>query len=62
MFGLLSGALLLLSAGSVPALQGGDKAPDFALPATTAEELKLADYVGKKHVVLFSYIAAFTRG
>jgi peroxiredoxin len=46
----------------VLALQVGDKAPDFTLPGTTAEEIKLADYVGKKPVVLFFYIGAFTRG
>jgi peroxiredoxin len=44
------------------ALQVGEKAPDFTLPATTAEEIKLADYLGKKPVVLFFYIGAFTRG
>jgi peroxiredoxin len=42
------------------ALQVGDKAPDFSLPATTAEKINLADYVGKKPVVVFFYIAAFT--
>jgi peroxiredoxin Q/BCP len=42
------------------ALQVGEKAPDFALPATTAEEIKLADYLGKQPVVLFFYIGAFT--
>ena len=57
---LVSGALLLLSSGRVTALQAGDKAPDFSLPATTAEKVSLADYLGKKPVVLFFYIGAFT--
>ena len=56
----LVGAVLLLAAGQSMALQVGDKAPEFALPATTAESIKLADYVGKKPVVLFFYIGAFT--
>jgi hypothetical protein len=57
---VLIGSMLLLAAGQSSALQVGDKAPDFALPATTAESLKLADYLGKKPVVLFYYIGAFT--
>ena len=59
---LLSSALLGLGASYVLALQVGDKAPDFSLPATTAEAIKLADFVGKKPVVLFFYIGAFTKG
>ena len=55
----LVGTMLLLAAGPSLALQVGDKAPDFALPATTAESVKLADFLGKKPVVLFFYIAAF---
>jgi hypothetical protein len=57
---LLSGVFLLLSAGRLMALQVGDKAPDFSLPATTAEKIGLADYLGKKSVVVFFYIGAFT--
>jgi hypothetical protein len=58
---LMSGVVLLLSAGRLMALQVGDKAPDFSLPATTAEKIALADYLGKKPVVVFFYIGAFTR-
>lgn len=58
---LLSGVFLLLSAGRLMALQVGDKAPDFSLPANTAEKVSLADYLGKKNVVVFFYIGAFTR-
>jgi hypothetical protein len=57
---LLFGVLLLFGAGRVMALQVGDKAPDFSLPATTAEKIGLADFVGKKPVVVFFYIYAFT--
>ena len=57
---LLSSVLLLLGSNPVMALQVGDKAPDFSLPATTAERISLADYLGKKPVVVFFYIAAFT--
>ena len=59
MAALLSSALLCLGASHVLALQVGDKAPEFSLPGTTAEAIKLADFVGKKPVVLFFYFAAF---
>jgi peroxiredoxin Q/BCP len=59
---LLSGVILSIGVSHALALQVGDKAPDFTLPGTTAEEIKLADYVGKKPVVMFFYIGAFTRG
>lgn len=58
---LLSGSVLWASLSTVQALQVGDKAPDFTLPGTTAEEIKLADFLGKKAVVLFFYIGAFTK-
>jgi len=54
---------LLIAIGSVlpaAALEVGDKAPAFTLPSTTTDKLSLADYAGKKNVVLFSYIGAFT--
>jgi hypothetical protein len=56
----LLGLLLLFSGNPVMALQVGDKAPDFSLPATTAEKISLADFVGKKPVVVFFYVYAFT--
>lgn len=59
---LVSGCLLGLGAFPALALQVGDKAPEFELPGTTAESVKLADYVGKKPVVLFFYIGAFAKG
>ena len=59
---LLSGVIFSMGTSHVLALQVGDKAPDFTIPGTTADEIKLADYIGKKPVVLFFYIGAFTRG
>ncbi len=44
----------------VAALEVGDKAPAFELPATTKEKLSLAEFAGKKNVVLFGFIGAFT--
>jgi len=58
---LAGGILLFCHTGRVSALGVGEKAPAFALPATTAEKISLADYQGNKHVVLFFYIAAFGR-
>jgi AhpC/TSA family len=58
---LAGGMLWLLSVGGATALQVGDQAPTFSLPATTAENVSLADYLGHKHVVVFFYIAAFGR-
>jgi peroxiredoxin len=57
---LLTGLLVWLGSGPVAALQVGDKAPDFSLPATTAEKISLADFVGKQPVVVFFYLYAFT--
>ncbi len=61
------GALLLLatllaigSTAPVAALGVGDKAPEFTLPATTKEKLSLGELVGKKNIVLFGFIGAFT--
>lgn len=53
-------AMSFMPIGSAQALDVGDKAPDFALPASTGKEIKLADFAGKKAVVLFFYIGAFT--
>jgi len=55
-------AVLLVAAVAAPAaaLQVGDKAPEFTLPATTAEKFSLSQFQGKSNVVLFSFIGAFT--
>jgi peroxiredoxin Q/BCP len=57
---LLAGAALLLAAQASYALQVGDRAPDFSLPSAAGGTVRLSDYAGKKSVVIFTYIAAFT--
>ena len=54
----------LLTAGSAQAadLSVGDKAPDFALVGSDGREHRLADYVGKRGVVLAWFPKAFTPG
>jgi peroxiredoxin len=61
-FGPVLIVALVVLGSMVPAaaLDVGDKAPDFALPATTAEKLSLSELVGKKTIVLFGFIGAFT--
>ena len=59
---LVGGMLLALGAAPGLALEVGDKAPAFELQSTTGENIKLEDYLGKKAVVLFFYIGAFTGG
>jgi cytochrome oxidase Cu insertion factor (SCO1/SenC/PrrC family) len=54
------GAVMALGSTALLALDVGQKAPDFALPATTQEKWSLADILGKKNVVLFGFIGAFT--
>lgn len=58
--GLLAGAALLAGAVHAQGLKVGDKAPAFSIPSTSGKPVALADYLGKSHVVLFFYIAAFT--
>jgi peroxiredoxin len=43
-------------------LKVGDAAPDFTLPSTTGEQVKLSSFRGKKNVVLAFFPAAFTGG
>ncbi len=58
--GLLGGAVLFAGAAQAQTLKVGDKAPAFSVASTTGKPVALADYLGKSHVVLFFYIAAFT--
>jgi hypothetical protein len=53
------GVTALLCGGVANALSVGDKAPAFALPATTAKQLGSKDFAGKT-LVLFFYTGAFT--
>ena len=57
---LFAAVLVCVGLSTASALQVGEKAPDFALAATTADEVKLSDFVGKKHLVIFFYVGAFT--
>ena len=43
-------------------LKVGDEAPDFTLPSTSGQPVKLSDFRGKKTVVLAFFPAAFTGG
>ena len=45
---------------SVQTLKVGDKAPNFTLPAVTGGKVSLADYRGRKNVVLSFVPASFT--
>ena len=55
---VLAAALILL-ASPVLALSVGDRAPDFTAQ-TNQGEASLADYLGKKNVILAFYFAIYT--
>jgi peroxiredoxin len=48
-------AAVLSFPGVTEALEVGDKAPDFELPATTGGTIRLSDYVGKSMVLVEFY-------
>ena len=58
---ILMSALLvgLLSVGMLEALEVGERAPDFDLPATTGSNIKLSQFLGKQAVLLEFYGADF---
>jgi len=58
---LVSILLMPLFAGAAN-LKVGDLAPDFDLPDQNGKAVKLADFRGKKSVVLAFYIRASTPG
>jgi peroxiredoxin len=43
-------------------LKVGDTAPDFTLPDTDGNKVKLSEFRGKNNVVLAFYVLAFTGG
>jgi hypothetical protein len=57
-------ALLSIALWMMPmparAIEVGDKAPEFFMHSTVGETVRLADYQGKKNVLLFFFLAAFT--
>jgi len=59
---MLSLVLLLAAADPPMRLGPGDVAPDFSLSASNGKTVKLADYRGKKTVVLAFFPKAFTGG
>ena len=63
---ILVAVVTLAAQGPVPApkthLKVGDMAPEFSLPSTAGQPVKLSDYRGKKNVVVSFFPAAFTGG
>ena len=58
--GVLAAAIAgVLHAGNANALEVGQKAPDFTLPAPGNKQVKLADLLGKGPVVLYTFVDAF---
>jgi thioredoxin-dependent peroxiredoxin len=55
--GVLAGLVLARPAA---ALDVGQKAPDFTLPAPGGKQVKLSDLTAKGPVVLYTFIQAFT--
>ena len=64
--GRLFFAFLLLYLATVgtarAAVEVGNPAPEFCLPANQGDEVCLKDYKGKSNVVLLFYILDFTSG
>ncbi len=58
LLGTLAGCVL---AAPARALEVGQKAPDFTLPAADGRQVRLADLLGKGPVVLYTFIQAFTK-
>jgi thioredoxin-dependent peroxiredoxin len=54
-------AVVLGLAGPAPALEVGQKAPDFTLPAPGGKTVKLSDLLGKGPVVIYTFIQAYTK-
>jgi cytochrome oxidase Cu insertion factor (SCO1/SenC/PrrC family) len=58
LLGVLAMALGL--AGSAQALEVGQQAPDFTLPAADGRQVKLSDLTAKGPVAIYAFIQAFT--
>ena len=61
---LLTAILAAVALGSqfAAALEVGDKAPDFSLPASDGETYSLSQFLGEKPVVIAFFPKAFTGG
>ncbi|RPH74334.1 MAG: hypothetical protein EHM88_22945 [Candidatus Rokuibacteriota bacterium] len=57
---LLLVALIALVPAASPALEVGQKAPEFTLPAPGNKPVKLSELTAKVPVVLYTFIQAFT--
>lgn len=53
-------AAIVTAAGPAPALEVGQKAPDFTLPSAGGKPVKLSELTAKGPVVLYTFIQAFT--
>jgi hypothetical protein len=58
--GLLAGILTLALVTPVAALEVGQKAPDFTLPGSKGQPVKLSELTAKGPVVVYTFIQAFT--
>jgi hypothetical protein len=56
----LAVALTAVLPAVAPALEVGQKAPDFTLPAPGNKPVKLSELTAKGPVVLYTFIQAFT--
>ena len=57
---LVLALLLCAFSGLAAALEVGEKAPDFDLPATKDGKFKLSNMAGKKNVIVQFYVLDFT--
>jgi thioredoxin-dependent peroxiredoxin len=59
--GIVAGVLTVLAlAAPARALEVGQKAPDFTLPGSKGQPVKLSELTAKGPVVLYTFIQAFT--
>ena len=57
---LLAATVALHDGGTASALDVGQHAPDFALPAPGNRQVRLADLLGKGPVVIYTFVDAFS--
>lgn len=57
---LIAAVAVGLLPAPVPALQVGEKAPEFTLPGPGNKPVKLSELTAKGPVVLYTFIQAFT--